>query len=258
MAARLRLAPYVVAVVSAGCGGRVGDAIGESINDGTSSGGAFITTVASGGDATTNTESGGAESGGAESGDAAAVCPMTPCGGNVVGSWIVSESCFQASGSLDVSILGLGCTTGLVETMTIDVGGGWTANADGTFIDNTMTVFEGLLALPASCLNVSGFTTTCSRLGDVLLAMGFTSSSCNNSSRVGCECAVGAIQQGSMGVLAIAPVTSGKYWTSSQVLSMTDGADTTTYSYCTSDRLLRLSPQSGALRVPGSITLIRN
>jgi hypothetical protein len=92
---------------------------------------------------------------------------VTPCGGDVVGTWVAAGSCLPISGMADMTGFGLGCTAAPV-TGTLEVTGAWTANADGTFIDQTTTSGDSQIELPPACLNVSGTTTTCDRLGGAL------------------------------------------------------------------------------------------
>src|SRR3954451_5746556 len=76
------------------------------------------------------TGGGGSSSGGAP-------CPsVTACGGDVVGTWTVSSSCLTVSGALDLSLVGAGCPTAPVAgTLAVTVT--FTANADGTYLDDT-------------------------------------------------------------------------------------------------------------------------
>ena len=61
---------------------------------------------------------------------------VAPCGGDVVGSWVVAGSCLPVSGNADISGFGLGCTSAPVRG-TLEVTGTWSADADGTFEAST-------------------------------------------------------------------------------------------------------------------------
>src|SRR4051812_49023030 len=85
------------------------------------------------------TSGGAGTTGTAGTGGGGASCPnVTPCGGNVVGTWTVASSCLTVSGALDLGLVGAGCPSAPV-TGTLAVTGTFTANADGTYSDNTIT-----------------------------------------------------------------------------------------------------------------------
>src|SRR5688572_25350661 len=113
------------AVVSAGCGG--GTTPGGS---GAGGGGPTGGSTGTGG----STSTGG--SGG--SGGPSNCSNVTACGGDVVGTWNVASSCLKLSGDMDISTTSLGCPTVPVDGF-LQTSGTFTANADGTYSDNTMT-----------------------------------------------------------------------------------------------------------------------
>src|SRR4029077_16626632 len=64
---------------------------------------------------------------------------VTPCGGSVVGTWMISpSSCVALAGDLDGMYLSLGCSK-IPVTGALTTSGTFTANADGTYIDDTTT-----------------------------------------------------------------------------------------------------------------------
>ena len=83
-------------------------------------------------------------------------CPgMTPCGGDVVGTWTVISSCLNVTGELDLSLaVGPACPSGPI-TGSLRVTGTWTANPNGTYLDNTTTSGDEQLTLASSCLVIS-------------------------------------------------------------------------------------------------------
>ena len=98
---------------------------------------------------------------------------VVPCGGNAVGTWTVSSSCLNITGSLDLTFAGLNCPPAAV-TGSLQVTGTWTANADGTYQDNTTTTGTEKFSLAPSCLMLSGTTTTCDGIAGPLQGLGFS------------------------------------------------------------------------------------
>src|SRR5690349_5813464 len=78
---------------------------------------------------------GGGSSGGGGSGGAGGSGPrctsVTPCAGSVAGTWDLTTSCLEVSGSLDLAAIGLGCPTTAVAG-SLEVSGTFTANANGS------------------------------------------------------------------------------------------------------------------------------
>jgi hypothetical protein len=78
-------------------------------------------------------------------------CPnVTACGGNLVGTWTVTSSCLNVTGNLDLALVGAGCPSAPV-TGSLQVTGTWTANADGTYSDDTLTSGSEQFTLGPSC-----------------------------------------------------------------------------------------------------------
>ena len=121
--------------------------------------GLFVVTFAS---ACTSSGSGGSGAGG--TGGAGPSCPdVTPCGGSVVGTWTVSSSsCLALAGDIDGWYLSLGCTK-VPVTGTLTTTGTFTANADGTYTDNTTTTGSANMSLGNDCLTVSSVVVTCEK-----------------------------------------------------------------------------------------------
>ena len=80
----------------------------------------------------------GGSAGNSQPVDAAACSNVEPCGGDVVGIWTVTSSCLAVTGALNLSSVGAGCPSGPV-TGSLQVVGTWTANANGTYTDSTVT-----------------------------------------------------------------------------------------------------------------------
>ena len=213
-------------------------------------GGSFSTagTLATGGSSSRGgTLTAGGSSGGG--GGEASCSNVLPCGGDLVGTWAVTSSCLNVTGAVDMSIIAVGCRSAPV-TGSLHVSGTWTANANGTYSDKTTTSGSDQLTLPASCLQVSGTTTTCKAIGPVLQILGYDSVSCTSTTNGGCTCPATIKQTGGLGMLSTDPQTSGKYTTSGNVVT-TDGY--LSYSYCVSGNKMAWTPQSTSPTITGTV-----
>jgi hypothetical protein len=185
---------------------------------------------------------------------------VEPCGGEVVGTWVVAGSCLPVSGMANMSGFGLGCTEAPI-TGALEVTGTWVANADGTFKDQTHTTGDSQLELPASCLTVSGTTTTCDRLGGALQALGYASVTCTDAASAGgCTCAATVDQAGGLAIPAFGAPSSGTYTVANDVLTASGSGDSAnSYAYCVSGNQMVMTPQAtgttGALT--GTIVLVK-
>ncbi len=235
---------------SGGSGGVGGAPTGGASGSGGTGGGA-------GGGATNGggTTTGGAPvAGGAAGAGGTAVIPtdctyVTPCGGNVVGSWSVESSCLELTGNMDVSLLSLDCAavpvTGYLQTS-----GTFVANANGTYSDNTTTTGAATFSLAPSCLSVSSVVVPCDRLGALFMAAGWSSATCAETDGQ-CSCAATVVQQGGLGQVLPYTEPTGSYLTDGTTLT----ASNATYTYCVAGDTLSLTPQMSALR--GTIVLHR-
>jgi len=166
---------------------------------------------------------------------------VEPCGGDVIGTWVVAGACLPVSGMANMAGFGLGCTEAPV-TGALEVTGTWSANSDGTFTDETTTAGDSQLELSPSCLNVSGTTTTCDRLDGALQALGYASVTCADAASGGCTC-TGTVQQtGGMGFVVLGAPAGGSYTTANNVIT-TAGRNPRDYSYCVSGNRLTVTPQ---------------
>jgi hypothetical protein len=194
--------------------------------------------------------SGGAEQGGSAgsasgaAGNPASCDNVTGCGGDVVGAWTVGGSCLAITGEADLSGLGTDCkSTPVVGT--VAVSGTFTANADGTYTDATLTTGEETLDLPKTCLTLSGTQTTCKRIGGPLKSVGWSSVVCvDNATTMGCTCTATVEQTGGLGMVRANPPTSGPYTVADNVLSLSDGVKETAYTFCVAGTTLTVSPPS--------------
>jgi hypothetical protein len=244
---------------SAGTGGDPDDSVGAAGTAGQTASGGTTQTTRAGGSAgqtatggTTQTTGTGGSGGAAE---ASCATNVTPCGGDVVGTWSVTSSCLTVSGEVDMAVIGLGCASAPV-TGSLRVTGTWTANADRTFSDDTTTSGTETLELPASCLNVSGTTTTCNRIaGPFAFTLGYASVDCVESANGGCTCTAAVDQSGGIGLVSTDASASGNYTTAGNVI--TAAAGDMQYSYCVSASTLTMSPQSASPKVTTGTVLFQ-
>ncbi len=163
----------------------------------------------------------------------------------------MASSCLDVTGSIDLSTLGLGCNTAPI-TGSRAVAGTFTANADGTYVDQTTTSGEEQITLPQTCLNVSGTEVRCEQIGPVIMSLGYDSAICASAQNGTCLCDVSFTQSSGLGVPSFEPLQSGTFTTSGHTFTLNDGINApTTYQYCSSGgqvELLPLAPATGNLR----------
>jgi len=133
------------------------------------------------------------------------------------------------------------------------VTGTWTANADGTYTDDTTTSGNVQFSLAKACLVISSTPTTCEKIGSIFEALGYPST-CTSAADGGCTCYGTVHQSGGLGLASGAPSTSGNYKTSSNEITLTDSGDVK-YSFCASGDKLTVTPQSMGATLTGTIVL---
>ena len=192
-------------------------------------------------------------SGGSGGGGGGGSCStVTPCGGDVVGTWDVKSSCLKTSGTADISYLGLACLTAQI-TGTVDVTGTLTLTADGNYTDKTVTKGSDTWGLQASCLELSGTRVTCDQIGGmfavILSGFGYTDLKCvNAASGGGCSCQ-GTINSnsaggpGGLGLLYNDLTATGKYTLGNNTLSF---GEWLSYPYCVNGTEMTVSPKPSA------------
>ena len=185
-------------------------------------------------------------------GGAAQNCPGgTPCGGSVIGTWNVTSSCLTLSGSMDVTLASLGCST-VPVTGSLHVTGTWTANADGSYTDNTVTTGSIAFPLSPACLSVSSVNVACANVSSTIEALGWTSVTCSNDASGHCSCSGTANQNGGIGVVSPWAASTGNYTTSGSGLNTDSTVD---YSYCVSGSTLTLIPTPTGIPISGTVVL---
>lgn len=227
---------------------------------GSDSGGSASQPLGVGGEAGHGNEGGtsaGGGTGGIGGGVSASCEDVTPCGGDVVGTWTVIDSCLRAGGSVDLSGLGLNCSAAPTEG-SLEVTGTWSASSEGIVSDNTHTFGDATFEIPEECSHTATQPILCPRFNDVLAAiMGYASLACVDSAVEWCACSATVKQTGGMGLISANPITNGTYTTADGVLAVSDGTNHAEYSYCSFEDTLTLSLKSAGRTgtVTGTILL---
>jgi hypothetical protein len=229
--------------VVAGCGG----------NDGAGADGGGGSAAGGHGGAQTPRDGGAGGNGGGSGGSGAGgggVCPVgTPCGGDVVGTWTITDSCVSFSASLSNVCIGL------TAAGTFTYAGSATYRADLTYTQTSTIGGAFQYDYPSTCLN--GYT--CAQLGTALLAAGsamgtFSSVSCRGNNG-GCLCDTQLANP--------ADNETGTYAVSGSTLLTTHDGTTDSTDYCVSGNVMRqlangsATTDEGPATVSGSITLTR-
>jgi hypothetical protein len=189
----------------------------------------------------------GAGGGAGEGGQGAACEEQAACGGDVVGTWAVQDCSRTLGGNANMQGLGLGCMMAPV-TGSLGISGTITFNADGTYMDNTMTAGAATLELPNACLNVSGTTTTCDNVDNALDSIGFAKGGLcvDNAATTGCTCSVTVAQTGGFGVPSFDAAPNGTYKSADNKLTLTAFGIDTLYPYCVSGTTMVLTIESAS------------
>jgi hypothetical protein len=161
----------------------------------------------------------------------------------------VTPSCLKVTGVLDLASLGAGCVSAPV-TGFLQVTGTWTAKANGTYLDNTITSGSEQFTLAASCLVVSSTPVACAPMASFLIGLGYASVSCMSAVGGGCNCTATIQQTGGLGLLSADPQASGTYQTSGNVVTADNTAQ---YSYCVSGNKMTWTPKSASPTTTGTV-----
>jgi hypothetical protein len=165
----------------------------------------------------------------------------------------VTSSCLETRGGLSLSGFGLGCGSALA-TGFLSVTGTFTANADGTYSDQTYTSSAQQIEFPDECFAV-GPPLTCDDVARVVLLehYGYASATCVEAGG-GCLCDARVEQASGMAIVSAEPASSGTYETEGDVLTLNDRASIVAeYAYCVSENELSLRP----LTDKGSVVLTK-
>jgi len=230
-----------IGLISGACSTGTDGAAGGSANNGGALGA---------GGSNGNGSGGGPMAAGGSSGGGTASCSnVSACGGSVVGTWSVSASCLKVSGNLDLAAIGAGCPTAPV-TGSLNVTGTWTANADGTYQDNTTTTGEEQFTLAPACLVISSTQTDCSGAANIISSLGYSTVTCNPVSAGGCSCSATVKQSGGPGLVSVFAASNGNYKAAGNVLTIDDQMP---YSYCVAGDSMTWTPQTQSPATTGTL-----
>jgi hypothetical protein len=114
--------------------------------------------------------------------------PFTACGGNVVGTWSLSNACV----SKFVNPGNMACPASTAQ-LSENVSGTIEFNQDGTFVTNANSTLNETLTVPASCLVDAGATESCQQLQNAFnqptdAGVPAAVASCTSASMGGCTC----------------------------------------------------------------------
>jgi hypothetical protein len=187
----------------------------------------------------------GGQAGGTGGGNASCATPSA-CGGDIVGTWRVTQSCLTATKDLSSVCAGASADIAYMLTGTV------TYNADGTYgsaLTGASTIHEHY---ESGC---APFGLTCAQLGQSVLpaidAGTVISASCSMDAAGGCSCD------------SVTPLTTtntvGTYSTSGGTLTSTHDGMTSTSSYCVQGGILQeaVAPADGGLTSVGAIVLTK-
>lgn len=160
-------------------------------------------------------------------------CPMTPCGGDVVGSWQITSVC--ADWRVDPATTGTCPSASSINN--VQMSGTYTYGADGAFSWNTTTGGTTTVTLPAACISD---LTSCGALeAEFTPANGYQSGSCTGSVKTACTCTAKLTEEPSSG--------KGEYKLAGDVLTAILGSDTSSSSFCVKSN--KLTTQYAAANV---------
>jgi hypothetical protein len=145
-------------------------------------------------------------------------CPITACGGDVVGTWQISSVC--TDWRVDPATTGTCPTASSINNAQMN--GTYTYGADGAFSWDTRTGGTTTVTLPAECITD---LTSCAQLAaEFTPENGYISGSCTGNPSTSCTCTGKLTEEPSKG--------AGKYELDGNVLRAILGSDTSSSSYC--------------------------
>ncbi len=256
-AALLSAGPVLISMSVLACGGYdpptkdTPGAAGSSQQGGSDSGTAGTPAAGTGGSDTAGGTggTGGGQGGSGGTGSFGELpCPEqvptdTTCGGDIAGTWAATSCPLTVTGQVNMQGLGLGCQTGTITSGSLKITEGLTLGADGKFTDTTRLTGEQVLELPASCLTVSGATTTCDRVKDPFATtLGYKNVDCvDNEETGGCTCQAEIDQVGGLALVSLASPDKGSFKTEGGVLTLTNEGEDAEYNYCVADSTLAVT-----------------
>jgi hypothetical protein len=165
---------------------------------------------------------GGAGTGSAGSGGSTTCEKVSACGGDLAGTWKMTQICVEQPGTSD-DIKAI-CETAKLEINTTTVSGSLTYKPDMTFSQTTTLDATATLVLPASCLKSGSTTYTCPQLQEAFRKdPGATMIECTSSSDGGCNC---------KNLVHEVTANDGTYSASGSTVTLTTAKDKGTAEYC--------------------------
>jgi hypothetical protein len=166
------------------------------------------------------------------------------CGGDIVGTWMITSSCLSANGSM----FDMTCPNATVSSSNLSVSGTVTYAADMTYTATTSGSGTVVVGLPASCLVSQGITVTCSQLNQAFAAdptLAPPGTSCVDAPGGACDCSVQ--------VTGTPSTETGTYTTTTAggLTQTASGSTPEQDDYCVKGDTLTLSPQGGSLTMMG-------
>jgi hypothetical protein len=184
---------------------------------------------------------GGSSTGGTGGGSACST--VSPCGGDVVGTWQATQSCLSTTEDLSSACAGASAT------ITFNFAGTMTFGADLTYTSTSTGGGTTRYHYPGSCIP-SGYT--CAQYGQLVMAIGsYSSVDCATDAAGFCNCdAVTA---------SVSSNESGTYATSGVTLTTMHGGATSSAPYCVQGNLMYLMQAlgDGGVQTTGSVVLER-
>jgi hypothetical protein len=177
-----------------------------------------------------------------------AACTNTPaCGGNIVGTWKITDSCV---GSGDLLEPATDCPGQTGSTSNFQITGTLVYNADDTYTATTSSTGNVIIKYPNTCLTTNGIT--CDELSQGVMeeldmpGAAFTAGSCA-AAPTACVCTLAIDSAGS--------IENGTYTTTAAgVLTQTpNGGDIGNSSYCVKGSTLTLSPDAASTMMGQSV-----
>jgi hypothetical protein len=155
-------------------------------------------------------------------------CGEPQCGGDIVGTWLVTQSCLSVSATATMS----GCSEPLtVSGSDYVISGTLELRGDGTFTQTTNSLSVSMQEkFPAACLKFGSVTMTCAQLDQAMQQQasvtdgGLPSLRCVDAGDGGCMCSgTMTSQNGSV---------TGTYTVSQGILTRVSGTATYQSDYC--------------------------
>ena len=176
---------------------------------------------------------GGASGHAGGTGGGSASCPtVSPCGGNIVGTWKVTQTCITETADLSNECTG-GAGTSASANVALMFSGTVTYNADGTYTSALTGTDMGQEHYSSGCAPLG---LTCAQIGQEVIDGGSVSCSTDTAGTCNCD--------------SVVPLTStnntpGTYSTSGDTLTTTPGSMPSGASYCVQGSVLYIIPGAG-------------